>query len=193
MKTKNKIVCLVGPSGVGKTSFAKRLVEKHNFVLPEVVTTRKPRIDDDKYYRYVSEDIFWALVNSRQFIEWDKYSDYYYGTLLDSLATLANDLSHSGVILDLTPTGCQKVKAIIPNAVVIALLPDDPVWLEQRLLSRNTQSAAEIKKRGDILHLYLSEISRLACEKVDVSFSPKTWDENFRKIESIILRQPVNG
>lgn len=187
MNILDRVVCLVGPSGVGKTSYAKRLVEKHGFVLPSVVTTRQRRSDDDGRYQYVIDSVFTEMVNSGLFLEWDKYSNYHYGTLLRSVEELANSGHHTGIILDLTPNGCQKVMKVVSAAVVIALLPDDPAWLFERLTSRNSQPLEEIQARTELLEKYLDEMSLLTCRKVYASFSPDSWDKTFGEIEEIIL------
>lgn len=189
MRVQSKIVCLVGPSGIGKTFFANRLVEKHNFALPVVATTRTRRPDDDEHYYYVSKADFMKMANSSCFLEWDYYSNYYYGTLARSVEELANNEKHPGVVLDLTPTGCIKVKEVISTAFVIALLPDDPTWLTQRLLDRNSQPTREIQARMDMLRGYLDQIDQLACQKVYVSFSPDTWESSFEMVEAIVFRQ----
>jgi len=111
------------------------------------------------------------MVNSGFFLEWDKYSDYYYGTLAQSVKEIVDSKHPSGVILDLTPIGCQKVKKTIPSAVIIALLPDNPSWLFKRLISRNSQSPEEIQMRTKLLSSYLDEINLLTCKKVYTSFS----------------------
>lgn len=187
MKTQSKVVCFVGPSGVGKTSFAKRLVEKHKFALPTVVTTRRRRSDDDARYLYVGESAFLEMVNSGSFLEWDKYSDYYYGTLLRSFEELTNVGCCHNVVLDLTPAGCRKALEKIPTAILVALLPDDFSWLPQRLASRNSQSLEEIQARTSYLRNYLDEMDRLSCKRVYVSFSPDSWDKTFEEIEKIIF------
>lgn len=76
MKIRNKVVGFVGPSGVGKTSFAIRLVRQHKFGLPLVATTRQRRADDDERYRYVSDATFLQMADNGIFLEWDKYSNY---------------------------------------------------------------------------------------------------------------------
>lgn len=76
MKTNKKVISFVGPSGVGKTSYAKRLIEKHDFVLPTVATTRCPRTDDSNHYLYVTEATFLKMAISDNFIEWDNYLNY---------------------------------------------------------------------------------------------------------------------
>lgn len=187
MNIRDRVVCLVGPSGVGKTSYAKRLMEKHGFALPSVVTTRQRRSDDNEHYQYVTESVFAEMVDSGFFLEWDKYSNYHYGTLLRSIEELANSRYHTGIILDLTPNGCQKVAKVISTAIVIGLLPDDPAWLFERLTSRNSQHLEEIQARTNLLKKYLDEMSSLACRKVYASFSPDSWDKTFGEIEEIIF------
>ncbi len=186
MKTRGRVVCLVGPSGVGKTSYAKRLVKKYDFALPTVITTRQRRSDDSKNYQYVSESTFIEMVNSGSFLEWDRYSNYYYGTLARSVKEIVDSKHYCGIILDLTPTGCQKVKEAIPSAVIIALLPDDPAWLFERLTRRNSQPLEEIGARMKLLSSYLDEVSSLTCKKVYASFSPDSWNDTFETIEKIV-------
>ncbi|MBI2024246.1 hypothetical protein HYT00_02580 [Candidatus Giovannonibacteria bacterium] len=191
MKAQNKIVSFVGPSGVGKTSYAKRLIEKYNFVAPTAATTRQQRSDDDGHYKYVTESTFFKMVNSGAFLEWDRYSNYCYGTLLRSVEEIMSSSHRRGVILDLTPNGCRKVKEVIPHTIVIALLPDDPNWLLERLMSRNSQPPEEIQTRENLLMGYLDEINMLvnmlACKKVYASFSPGSWDGTFETIEKIVF------
>lgn len=187
MRIKCRTVCLVGPSGVGKTSYARRLVNTRGFALPSVVTTRQRRSDDDGRYRYVTDPIFAKMVDSGQFLEWDKYSHYRYGTLRESVEEIINSGRFSGIILDLTPTGCQKVLEVIPKAIVIALLPDDPKWLFERLMSRGSQPRQEINARTRLLESYLAEMNRLVCKKVYARFASSSWDNTFREIETAIF------
>lgn len=191
MKMQGRVVCLVGPSGVGKTSYAKRLVKKYGFAVPTVITTRQRRSDDGENYQYVLESTFLEMVNSGFFLEWDKYSDYYYGTLAQSVKEIVDSKHPSGVILDLTPIGCQKVKKTIPSAVIIALLPDNPSWLFKRLISRNSQSPEEIQMRTKLLSSYLDEINLLTCKKVYTSFSSDSWDNTFAAIAKIIFESEI--
>ncbi len=162
-------------------------MKKYNFVLPTVITTRQRRSDDGENYQYVSESTFLEMIDSGFFLEWDRYSNYYYGTLAQSVKEIVDSEHPGGVILDLTPTGCQKIKKIIPPAVIIALLPDNPVWLFERLISRNSQPPEEIRTRTKLLNSYLDEVNSLTCKKVYASFSPDSWDNTFEAIEEIVF------
>lgn len=184
----NKVVCFVGPSGVGKTSYARRLVEKHNFTLPTVATTRQQRSDDNGRYLYVTNSTFTEMANRGSLLEWDMYMGCYYGTLLESVEETLNSSDHRGIALDLTPNGCRKAKETVPAAIIISLLPDDPEWLFKRLVIRNSQMLEEILTRTNLVRSYLDEIESLSCEKVYVSFSPDSWDKTFGTIEQIIFR-----
>ncbi len=188
METETKIVCLVGPSGVGKTSYMKRLMEKYHFTLPSVATTRQRRTDDDEHYRYVTEREFLEMINANAFLEWDKYLHYYYGTFVRDIEDAI--CKHSpGILLDLTPKGCQQVADAMSQAIIIAILPDNPAWLFERLVGRNSQPPEEIRSRTSLVKSYLDEMNSLTCvnKKIFAGFSPNTWDKTFGEIERAIF------
>lgn len=191
MNAQSRIICFVGPSGVGKTSYAKRLEKKYGFTQPSVVTTRQRRSDDGDNYTYVTEAVFIEMVESGSFIEWDQYSNYWYGTLLQSVREAVSSNRYCGVVLDLTPSGCRKLKEVMPPAIIIALLPDDPAWLFERLKSRNSQPVEEIEARTALLKDYLDEMALLTCNKVYVSFSPESWETTFEAIEKIVFEPEI--
>lgn len=188
MKKQARVVCFTGPSGVGKTSYANRLMRKYGFAQPIIATTRKKREDDNQYYHYVTESVFSKMVRSNSFLEWDNYMGRFYGTLLQGVEKSLHAKDSFGIVLDLTPNGCRQVIKIIPTATLIALLPDDPAWLFKRLQSRNSQTQEEILERTKQLDSYLKKIHSLpSCKKVYAGFSPESWDKTFEIIERIIL------
>ena len=186
---KGSIICFTGPSGVGKTSYAKRLIEKYNFILPTIVTTRLKRTDDGENYMYVSEELFLQMLKNGSFVEWDKYLDCYYGTLLNNFNESLTLENVNGFILDLTPSGCNKIKEIYPLAIIIAILPDDSNWLIKRLISRNSQPLEEIERRTAILEEYIGEVKKLECDFIYANYSENSWDETFKEIERIISKK----
>lgn len=157
--------------------------------MPIVATTRQRRPDDGNHYQYISEQNFMEMINSNVFLEWDKYSNYYYGTIAKSVKKLINMKCYQGIVFDLTPIGCIKVKKVMPTAIIIALLPDNPEWLLARLMGRDSQSPEEIQARTSLLCNYLNEIDLLNCKKVYASFSPESWDKTFEEIKKNIFEK----
>lgn len=175
-------VCLVGPSGIGKTSFAKRLVKELGFCCPRVVTTRRARDDDGKGLRYVTEFEFSELINDGEFLEWDTYTSYRYGTLISSIMALGADPLARGIILDVTPRGCLLANDKVFGLKTVLLVPDDPEWLRSRLIERDTQDGEEIDTRSNLLLSYLEQMETLPGRKVAVGYSPSSWDPTFEQI-----------
>jgi guanylate kinase len=180
-----KIICLIGASGVGKTSYAMRLSRDFNYLLPDIVTTRKRRNDDDTRYFYVSEEEFNTKINHDEFLEYDKYTSYFYGTLRSSVIYAIDDRV-DGVVLDLTPNGFVQVKRQFPDCIGIAIIPDNLEWPIRRLRERNTQSSHEMIAREEILRSYLASIDKIECHKVVAYFDSATWNDTFNQLVNII-------
>jgi len=182
----NKIVCFVGPSGVGKTSYIKRLVRAFGFQVPAVVTTRKSRVDDGQNYIYLSKSEFLRMISEKKFIEHDSYNGYYYGTIKDTVMEIFHSSKACGCVLDLTPEGCRQVKAVIPEAIIISLLPDDVGWLKKRLFERGFDSSKAIRQRTKILESFIEDVKNLDSRIIYCNYNPESWDSTFSEIVSII-------
>jgi guanylate kinase len=136
-----------GPSGVGKGTVVRRLLEAR----PELkfavsYTTRAPRPGevDGVHYWFKSDEEFDRLVAEGAFLEWVPYVGNRYGTLRSELDRIAS-LGHVPV-LELEIEGAERVDDEVPNAVTIFV--DAPVEeLERRLQERATESSGDIKER----------------------------------------------
>jgi guanylate kinase len=140
-----RALILSAPSGTGKTTLARRLVEElPGARLSISATTRPPRgkEQDGKDYHFVSGDQFDVLVARGELLEWAMVHGHRYGTPRTSLQAPG-----SWVVLDIDIQGGQAVKRQLPHAVTIFILP--PAWgeLESRLRGRQTDSPEVIEKR----------------------------------------------
>lgn len=169
-------VCFIGPSGVGKSYYAKLLVKKHNFARPKTITTRKARSDDDNHI-YLRPEEFMGLIASGRLLEWDEYSGNYYGIMLDEFQSLILDEKNNGVVMDLTLNGCRQVKELYKEAIAIALLPDDVSWLKKRLVERGVNGIDEIEKRMKISEKDIDVIGKMDASVVYCRFEPENTDE----------------
>lgn len=148
MSSRGLLVVIAGPSGAGKTTLAGHLVG----TFPEAVfsvscTTRPPRGKerDGVDYRFISGDEFSALVESNHFLEWAEVHGNRYGTSGD---WVRSTLSAGGsVVLDIDVQGALQVKAAVPAAILVFVLPPDPAELCRRLSGRGTDSGETVARR----------------------------------------------
>jgi len=158
------------------------LKNEFGFITPTILTTRDPRQDDNSHYVYVDEVSFRNMIKSGDFLEWDQYGDYYYGTKKDGVYNDGDD----DYVLDLTPAGCRQIQAKISDVIIIALLPDNPSWLEKRLFERGTNNKSEIEQRMKLLSDYIRQVEEMDIPIVRCKFLPSSWDATFQEIVNII-------
>ncbi len=136
------------PSGAGKTSMVKALLER----LPGVVvsvshTTRAPRPgeQDGVDYHFIDKAGFERLVEAGEFLEYAQVFDNYYGT---RRATVEAELDAGrDVILEIDWQGARQVAAAMPEAVKVFILPPSAAALRERLTARGQDSAEVIERR----------------------------------------------
>ncbi len=139
---------LSAPSGAGKSSLAKALVESMPGLTVSVShTTRAPRPGevDGVHYHFVTPDVFKAMVERGEFLEHAQVFDNFYGT---SQAAVQAELDRGhDVILDIDWQGARNVKARMEKAVSIFILPPSREELERRLRGRGQDSDEIIARR----------------------------------------------
>jgi guanylate kinase len=137
------------PSGAGKTSLVKALLEKRAEAVAVSVShsTRaiRPGEVNGKAYHFVTLEEFKRMVDAGEFLEHARVFDNYYGTARASVETLLASGKH--VILEIDWQGARQVKAKLPETVSIFILPPSREELEQRLRLRGTDDENTIKRR----------------------------------------------
>ena len=136
------------PSGAGKSSLVKALMDLDAAVRPSVShTTRPPRGQekDGREYHFVSDDAFDALIQQEAFLEWATVHGHRYGTSRESIEQRI--AQGADVVLEIDYQGALQIKKIFANAVLIFILP--PSWdeLRSRLQNRGEDSLDVIETR----------------------------------------------
>jgi guanylate kinase len=158
MKNKSGTLFIIAaPSGAGKTSLVKALVEEMDNVDVSIShTTRHPRPDEKEgeAYNFIDEAGFKKLISKNQFLEYAKVFGNYYGTSRDwvnrELAAGKN------IILEIDWQGAQQVKSQLRNCVGIFILPPSYHALRDRLVSRQNDDTETIEQRMDAARMEMS-------------------------------------
>lgn len=136
------------PSGAGKTSLVRALVEKtDNLIISISYTTRqkRPSETDGVNYHFVSVEKFQTMIEQNEFLEYAKVFGYLYGT---SKAWISTQLEkNKDVVLEIDWQGAQQIKKIFPDSVSIFVVPPSLETLETRLKSRGQDSSEVIQQR----------------------------------------------
>ena len=139
---------VAAPSGAGKSSLVKALMQLDSRVQPSIShTTRKPRGQekDGREYFFVSAEAFQGLIDEDSFLEWASVHDHLYGT---SKKTIQERIALGGdVILEIDFQGAVQIKKLFDNAVLIFILPPSLEELKARLERRGEDTAEVIEVR----------------------------------------------
>jgi guanylate kinase len=143
------LLVLCSPSGAGKTTLTRELLRTFSeFTFSVSHTTRRPRPTevDGRDYHFVTRDEFERLVHAEHFLEWAEVHGNLYGTSLAELERAKSD-GKRGIVFDIDYQGARQIKAIIPHAVGVFVLPPSMGELKRRLQGRASEDAATIEAR----------------------------------------------
>jgi guanylate kinase len=151
VNTQQKIIILTAPSGAGKTSITRYLLNKFPNELGFSISaaTRQPRgIEKDKVdYHFITEEEFTNKIQHEEFIEWEMvYEGKYYGTLKSELQRIWNE--NKIPLLDIDVKGAIHIQQQYPeNTLAIFIEPPSIDELKRRLSTRGTESEETLNAR----------------------------------------------
>ncbi|OIN93013.1 MAG: guanylate kinase [Comamonadaceae bacterium CG1_02_60_18] len=176
---------VAAPSGAGKSSLVKALMELDAQVQPSVShTTRAPRGQErhGREYFFVSGAEFDAMVQAQAFVEWANVHNHRYGTSKKAIEERMGQ--GADVILEIDYQGALQIKKIFTNAVTLFILP--PSWeeLRSRLERRGEDSAAVIEVRLENAAREMAHVDQFDFVIINESFDRALFD-----IKSIVHAQ----
>ena len=184
----SKLIIFSAPSGAGKSSLIKKLIElsASTIELSVSVTTREPR-DGEVHgvdYFFISEQEFLKLEKQDAFLESANVHGFHYATL----KSFVDEKTSSGisVILDIDVQGFKQVKQTSQDNISIFILPPSLEELEQRLFNRGSESAECIKKR-----LENALIELRSAEIFDYVVVNDEFDKTIKILSSILFDKNI--
>ncbi len=142
-----KLFVISGPSGAGKGTINKIVLEDRDDIIMSVsATTRAPRVGevDGKNYYFISEEEFVARIKNDEFIEWAKVYGNYYGTLKEEVSNILS--TGKNVLLEIDIQGAQQVKDKYAGVFVFILPPSLEV-LKERVIGRGSETEESLNIR----------------------------------------------
>ncbi|OKH27750.1 guanylate kinase [Chroogloeocystis siderophila] len=178
-----KLIVLTGPSGVGKGTLVRALLERHPELYFSVsVTTRAPRPGEihGKQYYFVSRSEFQQMIEQNKLLEWAEFAGNYYGTPRD---TVLEQISKGKcVLLEIELEGARQICQSYPEAKRIFIMPPSLAELEHRLRGRGQDSPDAIARR---LQRAKDEIS--AADEFDIQIVNDDFETALDAITSTVF------
>ncbi len=160
-RARGLLIVISGPSGAGKGTICKRLLENNReLALSVSATTREPRngeVDGVNYY-FISKEEFKEKIQCDDFIEYAQVYDNYYGTPKSNVEEILE--SGRDVILEIDIQGALKVKENTEDGVFIFILPPSMQELKQRIIKRGSETQESLMKRFKSAYKEINFVSK---------------------------------
>jgi guanylate kinase len=148
LNAQNRLFVISAPSGAGKTSLVRALMEREpdlRFSISYTTRAQRPGEHHGQHYFFVTPEGFQQMLEDHAFLEHARVFDNDYGTARGQVESLLAD-GH-GVVLEIDWQGARQVRAAMPEAASIFILPPSRAELERRLRGRGTDSETVIRRR----------------------------------------------
>ncbi|MGH2489409.1 MAG: guanylate kinase [Candidatus Limnocylindria bacterium] len=163
------LVVVSGPSGVGKSTIVAALARRHPQVVPIVTATTRPRRPGEiagVHYHFMSSEEFERLQANHGLLESAQVHGHWYGTPLDQIRGILR--AGRDAILTIDPQGARAVRRLVPDALLLFVMPPSMDALDARLSQRGSEDAAsqalrrqnavdEIAAANDYDHVVVNE------------------------------------
>lgn len=190
---KGKLIVVTAPSGAGKTTLVKHLLEHYPQLAFSVsATTRKPRpheIHGREYY-FIALPNFRELIQRAAFVEWEEvYTNQFYGTLKSELKRIWAMGKH--IMFDIDVKGALNIKKHYPeNTLTIFVKPPSKEVLFERLIARNTENEESLQRRMQRAEEELSFESRF--DKVVINDDLESAKKDIRSLVETYLESKLH-
>lgn len=147
-ETPGNLFVVAAPSGAGKTTLVKALVDSVPNITVSVSHTTRPKRPNETHaihYYFIEKTEFEKMIEHHDFLEYAMVFDHYYGTSKRWVEKIMSD--GMDVILEIDWQGHQQIKRLFPSAISIFILPPSIKDLQNRLVKRNEDDALTIQKR----------------------------------------------
>ncbi|MBD2439185.1 guanylate kinase [Nostoc sp. FACHB-110] len=178
-----KLVVLTGPSGVGKGTLMRSLLQRHPQLYYSVsATTRSPRPGEinGKNYYFIDRHKFEQLVAQGEFLEWAEFAGNYYGTPREAVTNQIK--SGKLVVLEIELEGARQIRVSFPNALSIFILPPSFDELEKRIRGRGQDSEEAIARR-----LVRAKAEIAAADEFDIQIVNDDFETALGAIEAALF------
>lgn len=183
---KGKLLILSAPSGAGKTSLSRALIDSlPNTEMSISYTTRSCRKGevDGVDYHFVDVDTFKKMIDEEAFLEYAQVYDHFYGTSKNAVGDKLD--KGLNILLDVDWQGARSVNNLMSEAISVSILPPSREELERRLTSRGRDSADIIAKR-----MAQAESEMSHCREADFIIVNDGFEMALEDLKNIILGKP---
>jgi guanylate kinase len=159
MNHKGLLIIVSGPSGAGKGTICKELIQRDESIVVSVsATTRAPRNAevDGKSYHFITKQMFESMIENGGFLEYAEVYDNYYGTPKDFV--IEKITNGENVLLEIDIQGALQVKQKYPEGIFVFVLPPSMETLKNRIVGRGSETPESLEKRMSSAYQEIEQI-----------------------------------